>query len=199
MARIIPGALCVAVSGSAGPLTFRDTRFGQVVQAKTIPPVYTTPAALATKDRFRKAMASWSAMNSFHRFILTLRATASNRNPPCEWVAHFYRLLKDGTWPLNYRWGSNIAPINPAATWDGAHYWLTIDWVPTHPLAAWAWLFAKDGVIPYIGSGYEYWPPSPLPRELVHALSPPPATFIILPYANHEDVTLGFTQALHVT
>lgn len=59
MAKILRGPLAAGISGSIGPLVFRDTRFGQVVQAGSGGGRHDTAAHNATIDNFRAAASSW--------------------------------------------------------------------------------------------------------------------------------------------
>ena len=65
MAKISTGPLAAGLSGKLGPVVFHQTRFGQVVQSKAKPRVYTTPAAMATKFAFGVAARSVSSLGSF--------------------------------------------------------------------------------------------------------------------------------------
>lgn len=55
MAKILTGPLAAGLSGKLGPVVFHQTRFGQVVQSKAKPRIYTTPAAMSAKSYFRQA------------------------------------------------------------------------------------------------------------------------------------------------
>ena len=98
MAKVENGPLVASISGSLGDVTFLNTKFGQVVQTKPVPRVYDTPAALATKDRFRKAMAWWGRMDPAMRRRLISIADDKNKTPSQQWVKAWYNWNNGADW-----------------------------------------------------------------------------------------------------
>ena len=110
MAKILNGPLAAGISGSIGNLTFLDTRFGQVVQKKPIGPVHTTPAALATKNRFRQSMLMMRTFGDDFRGSLEAAASAVNTSQQGLWVGPMIHHIKGADWPFIPRIGG-VPPI----------------------------------------------------------------------------------------
>ena len=62
MAKIATGPLAAGLSGKLGPVVFHQTKFGQVVQSKAKAKIYSTPAALETKQTFALAARMWGTI-----------------------------------------------------------------------------------------------------------------------------------------
>ena len=82
MAKILTGPLAASLSGRLGPVQFRQTRFGQVVQSHPRTVVHTTAAALESKSTFKTAMTMFSGLWDYHRnglrfYALELSTTAT--------------------------------------------------------------------------------------------------------------------------
>lgn len=86
MAKILHGPLVSGISGRLGPVNFRQTYFGQVVQSQPKTVIHKTAAAMASKDTFRTAMKCWANTPITMRRPLMLAATHSVLSPTGTFV-----------------------------------------------------------------------------------------------------------------
>lgn len=127
MAKISTGPLAARLSGSLGPVVFAQTRWGQVVQSKAKPRIYTTPAALATKSAFGKAS---KGVNQLGRGELQ------------HWDAELGRLGKSGR-------GQLIRAFAAMFRGDDPPQWPTIRWEHGAPTLGTPFAFGPRWKIPY--------------------------------------------------
>ncbi len=151
MAKILNGPLAAGISGSIGNLTFLDTRFGQVVQKKPIGPVHTTPAALATKNRFRQSMIMMRTFGDDFRGSLKAAASAVNTTQQGLWVGPMIDHISGGDWLFIPRIGG-VPPciIYTITTFLGALVMTTNLNVDPSIYSAW-YFYTKDGEIEVFG------------------------------------------------
>ena len=87
MAKSIYGPLALAASGSVGDVTFRQTRYGQVIQAKPVPTGEPSPSQIAQRNEFRTGIGLWSALTTPTKQIITTRTKPLPTSPTGVWMS----------------------------------------------------------------------------------------------------------------
>lgn len=97
MAKILTGPLAAGLSGKLGPVVFHQTRFGQTVQSKAKPRVYTTPAATATKRAFAAGARAYPLLGSGVNNLMNRCLRDLGKTPQGEFIACFSQAIRDGS------------------------------------------------------------------------------------------------------
>lgn len=109
MAKILTGPLAAGISGKLGPVVFHQTRFGQVVQSKAKPRTYTTPAALATKARFKECASACGQFGASVGYAIQLAAAEQGTNIQGVFNSRYLRWRNGEAWnPFRVRCSSQI-------------------------------------------------------------------------------------------
>lgn len=127
MARITPSPLVSKLHGRVGHVQFEYTRFGQVVQQKTIRSTPAKASDLVTRNRFRQAMLN-AMMVRTHLQGLSGDLRFNTPKPFWSyWVGAFYLMEKLQKWDLRLTIGRTTVPTNLAIEPSGPDWLLTWD------------------------------------------------------------------------
>jgi len=101
MAKINLGPIAASVHGRLGPLVYRLTRHGQVVNVKPLNRVYTTGNGLLTKQRFARANVLYWRISAFQRnaYKTALHKDVTVQTIP--WNRAIYLLQKTNLWNMS--------------------------------------------------------------------------------------------------
>lgn len=182
MAKIMNGPLAAGISGSIGNITFEQTRFGQVVQGKPVPPYPGSPGQQASIDRFRKAMRGYSQLHWHVQNLLTQLAARDGDTPHGKWIKAYTAYLKTGLWSPPWATLPSLRPKILSFYYDAPWHRITTDldghiptiWIQTVVIIA--------GTVVTKDAG---WSASPLvipPAHLFTYPMPPQISIIIFPF-----------------
>lgn len=197
MAKVLNGPLAASLRGSIGNLTFMETKFGQVVQTKPVPPVHTTAPALLTKDRFRISMTEWGKIFPDFRNRLRLASDDLGKVVTQQWVSSFYTLQRDALWSYPDHFRTNIYVWIENFRIDGIFLkWDLFSNVPYGDLRGTFALFR-----PFVGAFPTQFGGSRVidsaPQQVIWN-QPGDVWLIEFPWDNFDDNTLGVGAAAHV-
>jgi hypothetical protein len=199
MAKILTGPLASGITGSIGNLTFAQTRFGQVVQSRPVPPVYTSGPGLATKNRFRLAMRSMTEV--YNGIIGDWRAEARKRKQTAthDWVSTWIRLIQTNQWATNYASFGNIWLSFDYGYYVPGSYFFRLNASGDYPDWAFALLQVKDGVVNNYWNGYPFNWLYPQSFSVTHSADPPPCTWIAIPQSEpHYAHDFGRSAGIYI-
>lgn len=197
MAKLLNGPLAASLRGSIGNLTFLETKFGQVVQTKPVPPVHTTAPALLTKDRFRTAMAEWRKVSWEMKPRLRLASDDLQKVATQQWVSSFYTLQRDALWSYPDHYNTDIYVRIENFREDG--FFLKWDLYSNVPYGDFRCTFGLytpfAGILPVMFHGSRA--PGAAPQQVVWGL-PLDVWIIEWPWSNLDDDTLGVSAAAYL-
>lgn len=200
MAKAVVSPLVARISGALGNVCFESTRFGQVIQTKPVPKVYTTPPALLTKDRFRQGTDVAHHIYAYRQRALKLACKNPPQNLQTDLVRTTYNYLKTGIWSQHIHTVPSlhltIKSISYSAPW---FYFTTSLDTPTGQWQAWLGAI-KDGKV---HSGAKF-------NGSIALIGPPlgfgfigltpPCHFILIPKdpTDIEELTFGYGDAKYL-
>lgn len=198
MARILNGPLAARITGSIGEVEFRYTRFGQIAQAKTISGVWTTPAALLTKSRFRYAMATFGHVDPYLKDVLKAASRAAGKAVSQQWMSSVCNLLRDKPWAYRDTYRSSYHLLVTAYHYDEDQLWVTLG----PPLG----FGVADARFGFIGDPdftvFWNWIANIAIDGNEHTLYVPPAmrpcTIVFFPRFKSDPPAVGHSAAIHI-